>query len=89
MANNAKSRRQERIEKQKKNSRKWIATGAAAVILLCGGAIAYTNITGDKQPSTTSGQTVPAACSTTQAVTVATTEPMAAALKAMPVDEDT
>lgn len=89
MANNAKSRRQERIEKQKKNSRKWIATGAAAVILLCGGTIAYTNITGDKQPSTTSGQTVPAACSTTQAVTVATTEPMAAALKAMPVDEDT
>ncbi|HIY95610.1 MAG TPA: substrate-binding and VWA domain-containing protein [Candidatus Rothia avicola] len=89
MANNAKSRRQERIEKQKKNSRKWIATGAAAVILLCGGAIAYTNITGDKQPSTTSGQTVPAACSTTQAVTVATTEPMAAALKAMLVDEDT
>lgn len=89
MANNAKSRRQERIEKQKKNSRKWIATGAAAVILLCGGTIAYTNITGDKQPSTTSGQTVPAACSTTQAVTVATTEPMAAALKSMPVDEDT
>lgn len=89
MANNAKSRRQERIEKQKKNSRKWIATGAAAIILLCGGAIAYTNITSDREQSTTSGQTVPAACSTTQAVTVATTEPMAAALKAMPVDEDT
>lgn len=89
MVNTAKSRRQERIEKQKKNSRKWIATGAAAVILLCGGAIAYTNITSDREQSTTSGQTVPAACSTTQAVTVATTEPMAAALKAMPVDEDT
>ncbi|MFC6352610.1 substrate-binding domain-containing protein [Rothia nasimurium] len=88
MVNTAKSRRQERIEKQKKNSRKWIATGAAAVILLCGGAIAYTNITSDGKQST-NGQTVPAVCSTTQAVTVATTEPMAAALKAMPVDEDT
>ncbi|MDY6051272.1 MAG: substrate-binding domain-containing protein [Rothia sp. (in: high G+C Gram-positive bacteria)] len=88
MASITKSRRQERVENQKKNSRKWIATGAAAVILLCGGAIVYNNVTGDNQPSTSS-QAVPAACSTTQTVTVATTEPMAEALKTMPVDEET
>lgn len=89
MTETPKSRRQQRLEQQKKASRKWIATGAAAVILLSGGAIAYVNMTGDKTPSTPSGQTVPAACSTTQSVTVATTEAMATALKSMPVDEDT
>lgn len=89
MTETPKSRRQQRVEQQKKTGRKWVATGAAAVILLSGGAIAYINMTGDKTPSTTSGQTVPAACSTTQSVTVATTEAMASALKSMPVDEET
>lgn len=90
MVTTTKSRRQERLEKQKKASRKWIATGAAAIVLLTGGTIAVLNITGGaKTPSTTSGQVVPAACSTTQSVTVTTTAPMAEALKTMPVDEET
>ncbi|WP_421084452.1 VWA domain-containing protein [Rothia nasimurium] len=90
MVTTTKSRRQERLEKQKKTSRKWIATGAAAIVLLTGGTIAVLNIAGgSKTPSTTSGQVVPAACSTTQSVTVTTTAPMAEALKTMPVDEET
>lgn len=88
MENTPTSRRAERVEKQKKNNRKWIATGAAAVILLCGGAIAYNNFTQERGNSTAGGQVMPATCSTTQTVTVATTEPMAEALGAMPVDED-
>lgn len=80
-----KSRREERIEKQKKSTRKWIATGAAAVLLLTSGAIAYQNFAG-KPNQETSGQAVPSSCSTTRSVTVATTESMAKVIEAIPVD---
>lgn len=88
MVEPTKSRRQERVEKQKKTHRKWIATGAAAVLLLCGGGVAIANLTQSNSPAASKSPTAPAACSTTQVVNVATTDAMAKALKAMPVDAE-
>ncbi|ORC20237.1 hypothetical protein A7979_11245 [Rothia nasimurium] len=83
-----KTRRQERLEQRKKDARKWVATGAATLILLFGGTLTYQHLAGTPQDAA-SVPTIPANCSTTQTVTVATTEPMAAALKTMPVNADT
>ncbi|MDO4897738.1 MAG: substrate-binding domain-containing protein [Rothia sp. (in: high G+C Gram-positive bacteria)] len=84
------SRRAHREQHQKKNTRQWVAAGAAAVILLTGGVIAVNQFSNDGQNNAgTFGQEVPRDCATTQNVTVETTESMAQALRHMPVDPET
>lgn len=83
---NAQSRREAREAQRKKNNRTWAALGGAGIVLLSGGILAYSLSSPDSH--TANPQAIPSSCTTTQRVTVATTDAMAKVLEQIPVDPD-
>lgn len=83
------SRREALEQRRKKDLRKWIAAGGAAVVLIGGGTLAFRIFDQATTASTSKAASeIPAECSTTQRITVAAPQKIADILNLIPVSAD-